>query len=235
MKNITAIVGAAAIALLIGVASPLAASAHAVLNVAQYRVAIGWQFEPSGGDDTYAGTSNAIQVFVDIPTAKNAIGTPVSDLNSDCTKPDFVVTVTVGSTTSSPFCPAPAYDPDTGNGRLDEYDYALTPTAVGTYTFHITGRIHGVAIDRTIASGSSTFDSVADSTSGDFPIAVPPVSALSTKIDAVDGRASIAQSAATSAQSSATAAIVVGGVGVVLALISGLAALVAVRRVRPAT
>ena len=38
---------------------------------------------------------------------------------------------------------APCYDSDTGNGRLDEYDYPLIPTVVGTYTFHIFGTING--------------------------------------------------------------------------------------------
>jgi hypothetical protein len=230
MKRAITVVAASAAALFMGVAATQTASAHAVIPLGQYRVAIGWQFEPVGGDDTYAGSSNAIQVFVDIPTPTNDIGTPVSDLNADCTKPDFTVTVEVGSTTSSPYCPSPAYDPDTGLGRLDEYDYALTPTAVGTYTFHIKGSIHGTPIDKTVASGPSTFDSVAESTSSDFPIAVPPVSALSTKINAVDGRTSTAQSSATSAQNSATAGLIVGIVGVALALISGVVALAALRK-----
>ena len=119
------------------------ASAHFVFTAGKYRIAIGWQNEPSFGTDTYVGEQNAIQVFVDIASADNPKGTPVSTLNADCTHPDFQVTVTVGTTTSSPFCPAPAYDGDTGNGRLDEYDYPVIPTVVGTYTFHIFGTING--------------------------------------------------------------------------------------------
>src|SRR4029077_3665440 len=100
------IVGASFIGALLALATALTASAHAVINVGTYHVAIGWQFEPSTGTVTYVGQPNAIQVFVDIPTAGNPVGNPVSDLNQDCTKPDFQVTVTYGSTTSSPFCPA---------------------------------------------------------------------------------------------------------------------------------
>jgi len=229
VKKTITITAAFVAALFVGVGTARAASAHAVIPLGQYRVAIGWQFEPVGGDNTYAGSPNAIQVFVDTPTPSNDIGTPVSDLNGDCTKPDFTVTVKVGSTTSSPYCPAPAYDPDTGLGRQDEYDYALTPTVPGTYTFHIKGSVHGVPIDQTIASGSSTFDSVAEATSSDFPISVPPVSALSTKIDAVDGRTASAQSSATTAQNSATAGLIVGIVGAALALISGAVAVAALR------
>ena len=126
--------------MLIAFATSLAvASAHYVFTAGKYRIAIGWQNEPAFGTDTYVGEQNAIQVFIDIASADNPKGTPVSTLNQDCTHPDFQVTVTVGTTTSSPFCPAPAYDPDTGNGRLDEYDYALIPTVVGNYTFHIFG------------------------------------------------------------------------------------------------
>ena len=137
------------------------ASAHYVFTAGKYRVAIGWQNEPAFGTDTFVGEQNAIQVFVDIASEDNPKGTPVSTLNQDCTHPDFQVTVTVGTTTSSPFCPAPVYDPDTGNGRLDEYDYALIPTVVGAYTFRIFGSIDGTPINTTVTSGPTTFDSIA--------------------------------------------------------------------------
>ena len=81
------------------------ASAHAVLPVGQYHVAIGWQFEPSSGTVTYVDQANAIQVFIDVPTTSNPVATPVSDLNADCTKPDFQVTATFGTATSSPAVP----------------------------------------------------------------------------------------------------------------------------------
>jgi hypothetical protein len=182
----------------------VAASAHFVFTAGIYRIAVGWQNEPSFGTDTYVGEQNAIQVFVDVASADNPRGTPVSTLNADCTHPDFQVTVTVGTTTSSPFCPAPAYDGDTGNGRLDEYDYPVIPTVVGTYTFHIFGVIKGTAIDHTITSGPTTFDSVADSSSVEFPVAVPAVAAISTKVDAVNQRAA---SALAGAQAASTAAV----------------------------
>jgi hypothetical protein len=230
VKRIITLVAASVAAIFMGLGTSHTASAHAVIPLGQYRVAIGWQFEPTGGSDTYAGTTNAIQVFVDAPIPANDIGNPVGDLNSDCTKPDFTVTVTVGSTTSGAYCPGPVYDADTARGRQDEYDAPITPTAVGTYTFHIKGNIHGVPIDKTIQSGPTTFDSVAESTSSDFPVSVPPVSALSTKIDAVDGRTTNAQNSATSAQNSATTGLIVGIAGAALALISGVVALAALRK-----
>jgi hypothetical protein len=195
---------AVAAATLLALATSFAvASAHYVFTTGRYRIAIGWQNEPSSGSDTYVGAQNAIQVFVDVASASDAHGTPVSTLNQDCTHPDFQVTVTVGTTTSSPLCPAPAYDGDTGNGRLDEYDYPLIPTVVGTYTFHIFGAINGTPIDQSVISGPTTFDSIADASSVEFPVAVPAVAQIATKVNAVNQRAA---SALTSAQDAATTA-----------------------------
>jgi hypothetical protein len=179
------------------------ASAHYVFTAGKYRIAIGWQFEPAGGTDTYVGAPNAIQVFIDVPSASNPIGTPASTLNEDCTHPDFQVTVTVGTTTSSPYCPVPLYDSDTGNGRLDEYDYAVIPTVVGSYTFHIFGIISGVPIDQKVTSGPTTFDSIADSSAVDFPVVLPAAAAVAIKVETVGQRAA---SALASAQSASTAA-----------------------------
>jgi hypothetical protein len=218
---------AATAALLLAFATSFAvASAHYVFTAGKYRVAIGWQFEPAFGTDTYVGEQNAIQVFVDIASADNPKGTPVSTLNADCSHPDFQVTVTVGTTTSSPFCPAPAYDGDTGNGRLDEYDYPLIPTVVGTYTFHIFGSVNGTAIDQTVTSGPTTFDSIADSSAVEFPVAVPAAAQVATKVDAVGQRAgdalASAQSAATTAgnaKSSAASATVLAIIAIVIAVL----------------
>jgi hypothetical protein len=225
--KITLRASAACAAMLLALATSFAvASAHYVFTAGKYRVAIGWQFEPAFGTDTYVGAQNAIQVFVDIASANNPKGTPVSTLNGDCSHPDFQVTVTVGTTTSSPFCPAPAYDGDTGNGRLDEYDYPLIPTVVGNYTFHIFGAINGTPINQTVTSGPTTFDSVADSSSIEFPIAVPATAAIATKVDAVGQRVgnalASAQSAATTAsdaKSSASSATVLAIIAIVIAVL----------------
>ena len=218
---------AAVAGMLLALATSFAvASAHDVFTAGRYRVAIGWQFEPASGTDTYIDTGNAVQVFIDIASAADQHGTPVSNLNQDCSHPDFQVTVAVGSTTSSPFCPAPSYDPDTGNGRLDEYDAPLIPTVVGTYTFHIFGTINGTQIDETVVSGPSTFDSVGDSNAVQFPVAVPSTAEIATKVAAVNQRAAnatasaqTATNAATAAKSSAATATVLAIVAIVIALL----------------
>lgn len=220
MGKLTLRASVASAAMLLALATSFAvASAHYVFTAGKYRVAIGWQFEPAFGTDTYVGAQNAIQVFVDVASAENPKGTPVSTLNQDCSHPDFQVTVTVGSTTSSPFCPAAAYDGDTGNGRLDEYDYPLIPTVVGTYTFHIFGAIDGTPIDKTVTSGPTTFDSIADASSVEFPVAVPGTAAIASKVDAVSQRAADALASAQSATSSASGASVLAIIAIVVAVL----------------
>jgi hypothetical protein len=209
------------------------ASAHFIFAAGKYRIAIGWQNEPSSGTDTYVGEQNAIQVFIDIAPAGDPHGTAVSTLNQDCSHPDFQVTVTVGSTTSSPLCPASVYDADTSRGRLDEYDYALIPTVVGAYTFRIFGTINGTRVDQKITSGPTTFDSVADANAVEFPVAVPGVAQVATKVDTVSQRASSAltsaQTAAANAadaRNSASGATVLAIVALVAAVLLGAANLV---------
>lgn len=210
----------AVVTLLALATSSAVASAHYVFTAGRYRIAIGWQNEPSSGTDTYVGAQNAIQVFIDVAAASDAHGTPVSTLNQDCSHPDLQVTVRVGSTTSSPFCPSSVYDPDTGSGRLDEYDYPLIPTVVGTYTFHIFGSINGTPIDQAITSGPTTFDSIADSSAAEFPIAVPPLAQVATKIDAVNQRAASAAAGAQAAASTAADAKTSAAGAMVLAIIA---------------
>lgn len=211
-------VGALAFALI-----PVIASAHVVFTTGAYRIAMGWQFEPSGGNVTYVGQPNGIQVFIDQPTADNDIGTPVGDLNQDCTHPDFQITVKVGTTTSSPFCLLPVYDADTARGRMDEYGIALTPTKVGDYTFHFFGTIHGTPVDKTFTSGPSTFDTVGDQNAAEFPTAVPAVSDLTTKVNQVGGRAADALTTANNASSSANGATTLAIVALIVAIVLGAA------------
>ena len=62
---------------LVALASSFAvASAHYVFTAGRYRLAIGWQFEPASGTDTYVDAQNAIQVFVDIASAGQSARAP---------------------------------------------------------------------------------------------------------------------------------------------------------------
>lgn len=204
------LVGAVLGAIVVALLASSDASAHEISKAGPYRIAIGWLFEPPSGTVTWVGQPNAVQIFVDKPTSGSEIGDPVGDLNKDCDHPNIQVTVAFGSTTSKPFCPQPAYDPDTGLGRQDEYDATLIPTVAGDYTFHVYGTIHGEKVDHTVKSGPDTFDTVGDASTAEFPTAAPALADVAAKVDQVGARAgdalTAAQAASTDAKSAQSAA-----------------------------
>lgn len=203
-------VGACALAAVfsLGVASLVAA--HVVKQVGPYTVAIGWVKEP-----TYVGEQNAVQVVI-----KDADGNPVDDLSPD----DMTVVVSTGGQDSDPMSLAPTYDEDTGLGIPGDYEAPLIPTAPGDYTFHVSGKIHDTAIDETVTSSESTFDSAVEPIGIQFPDQLPAMGDVVTRIDRVDSRAGSAATSADRAASRASLALVVGGavggVGIVVGLVA---------------
>jgi len=221
------------------------ADAHIVKTFGPYTVALGWVHEP-----TYVGEQNAVQVVI-----KDAAGKAVTDLNDG----DLKVTVAVGGKTSDPLDLLNTFDPDTGLGVPGDYEAPIIPTAPGDYTFHLTGSIHGTAVDETATSSDSTFNSAVDATGIQFPNQLPALTDIVTRLDRIDARLSAspapssgaaaaasaapvdnsavdaATAAAASAQSAANTALLVGGVIGGAGVIIGLAALVlAMRGRRPA-
>jgi hypothetical protein len=202
-------------ALLLSLVVSSAVSAHVVKQFGTYSVAMGWLHEP-----TYVGVENAVQVVV-----KDAGGNPVNDLAPG----DLNVVVSTAGQQTAVLPLQPSFDPDTGLGTPGEYTASLIPTQVGDYTFHLTGSIHGTAVDETSTSSDQTFDSVTAGTDVQFPIKQPAIGDVSTLVGRVDGRATSAQSAAGAAQQAATNAAndasralivgsAVGGLGVLLGL-----------------
>jgi hypothetical protein len=237
---------AAGAALLFALVVASTASAHVVKPFGTYSVAMGWSHEP-----TYVGIENAVQVVV-----KDKDGKPVADLESG----DLKVVISAAGQQTAALPLQPSYDEDTGLGTPGEYDAVLIPTQVGDYTFHLTGSIHGTAVDESVTSSDQTFDSVTTGTDDQFPVKLPALSDLSTLIGRVDGRATGANTAATQAQQAATTAstnatqaesaasrasddagrallvgAVVGGLGVLLGLAGLLVGLFAVRTSRRRT
>jgi hypothetical protein len=221
------------------------ADAHIVKTFGSYTVALGWVHEP-----TYVGEQNAVQVVI-----KDAAGKAVTDLNDG----DLKVTVAVGGKTSDPLDLLNTFDPDTGLGVPGDYEAPIIPTAPGDYTFHLTGSIHGTAVDETATSSDSTFNSAVDATGIQFPNQLPALTDIITRLDRIDARLSAspapssgapaaasaapvddpavvaADAAAASAQSAANNALLVGGVIGSAGVIIGLAALaLAMRGRRPA-
>ena len=217
------------------------ASAHVVKQFGTYSVAMGWLHEP-----TYVGVENSVQVIV-----KDAAGKPVNDLQPG----DLQVVVSTAGQQTAALPLQPSFDPDTGLGTPGEYTASLIPTQVGDYTFHLTGSIHGQAVDETATSSDQTFNSVTAGTDVQFPVKLPALGDLSTLIQRVDGRVTTANTAATQAQQAATqaqqavaaaqqaanqasdnanrallAGVLVGGLGVLLGLAGLIVGLHASRR-----
>ena len=173
-------------AFVLALAISSAASAHVVKQFGTYSVAMGWLYEP-----TYVGVQNAVQVIV-----KDAAGKPVNDLQPG----DLSVVVSTAGQQTAALPLQPSFDPDTGLGTPGEYTVSLIPTQVGDYTFHLTGSIHGQAVDETATSSDQTFNTVTAGTDVQFPIKLPALGDLSTLIQRVDGRVTTAGTTADQAQ-----------------------------------
>lgn len=89
------------------------------------------------------------------------------------------------------------------------YESYFFPTVAGPYTFHIFGTIEGTAIDETFTSSPDGFSEVESAQSGQFPVQFPPM----------DQVADQAQQGADAA-GLVTIALVLGGAGLVVALIA---------------
>jgi hypothetical protein len=201
------------------------AAAHTVQKVGPYTVTIGWLHEP-----TYVGEQNAVQFLV-----HDASG-PVDGLTTDT----LSLVVSTGSKESDPLDFAPTFDPDTGLGMPGEYLAPIIPSAPGAYTFHLKGKLRNQAVDLTVSSGDSTFDSVMSPSGIQFPVPLPAMGDVVTRLNREDARIATAQAAATKTSSRAAEArsaasqaqligLAAGGVGTLV----GLVALVVAFRRRP--
>ena len=197
---------AAMFAMLLGLATP--AFAHEVRKVGAYQLTVGWQHEP-----VYAGTQNAVQIFI-----HDSSGAPVDDLG---TPPSLKVHVIYGSTTSDALDLEPSFDEDTGLGTHGEFDAAITPTEPGNYTFHLTGSIHGQAIDQKFTSGDETFNPVDDPATVEFPTKTPSANQQAAAITRLQATTADAASSASSAKDSASTATTVAIVAIVVAVVLG--------------
>jgi hypothetical protein len=196
--------------------------AHVQEHAGPYSVEIGWLREPA-----YVDQPNAVQA-----TINDAKGDPVLDLGPD----DLKVVVSTGGKSTGALAFEAGFDPADAEGPLGEYDAAIVPTAPGEYSFHITGSIHGSALDVTVGSSDETFDPVVGSDDIEFPDQVPALNEVVTRLDRIDQRIAALPSgagtadvqaaiaAAEDAKASADRAVLVGGalgvIGIVLAIVA---------------
>jgi hypothetical protein len=169
---------------------PLRAAAHVDLDVGdgRYVMEVGFRDEPA-----YLGQPNAIYVQVE---EYGTGGTePVDGLAETLT----AEVSRDGRTLELPLVPQ-------GDGV---YEAAFVPTAVGDYTFRISGTIGEAEIDESVTSGPTTFDSVQPLDAIAFPAPVPdPVQA--------ETAAAEARAAADTARALGIAGLVAGLLGLLI-------------------
>jgi hypothetical protein len=208
------------IAVLIGILLAGIAYAHVVKQAGPYTLEIGWQHEP-----TYVGEANGVQVIV-----HDADENPITDLGTD----DLKVVVSTGDQQTGELTFEPGFDLEEGEGPLGEYNAPIMPTAPGDYTFHLTGAIHGEAIDITVTSSDETFDTVKGTADIQFPTKLPALPDLVTRLDRIDERLSNnvgpSQEAVDAAQQRADLALIVGGGLGLLGVLIGASSLIFGRR-----
>ena len=215
------VAGAFAGSLLLSLAPIVAAHGHTTAS--GFNFVIGWAGEPA-----FVGQPNAAQLFV-----YDADDKPITDIPADA----ISVVVSTGGQDSSSFSLSPAFDVEEGYGTPGEYSADVIPTVPGDYTFHFTGTIHGTAIDVSMTSSDSTFDGVVAPSDLEFPVKQPTLTEVGTRLDRIDGRIDAlqaaapppnaipdAQAAAATAQSQANQALqigaLLGGAGLVIAVIA---------------
>jgi hypothetical protein len=213
-----------AAALLLMLVGAPTASAHSAQEVGTFHVEIGWLTEPA-----LVGQPNAVQL-----TIKDHDEKPLTDLGPD----DLKVVVSTGGRDSDSLSLVAAFDVEEGKGPLGEYDAELIPTSPGDYTFHVTGKIRDAAADLSVTSSDETFDPVVGSSDLEFPVKQPTLTEVGTRLDRLDARIAALQSApapdqraiadvaaaAVSAKQAAEQAllggVLIGGIGVILAVVA---------------
>jgi hypothetical protein len=214
------------------------AAAHDRTDVGTYHVTIGWHVEP-----TFVGQPNAVEV-----TIQDHHDQPVNDLAPG----DLKVVISTADQQTAELPLDPAFDLDEGFGTPGQYTADILPTTTGEYTFHITGSIHAQPVDLEVSSGDQTFEPVTSSSDVEFPVKVPTLADVATRLDRIDGRIETLQASAIDPQQLAdlqagindarnaadratTTGMLVGGAGLVVAAIALVLAWRASRRsARPA-
>jgi hypothetical protein len=215
--------GLAAAVLLVSLTFAPAAAAHAHVHVGDFSLAIGWMNEP-----TFVGQPNGIEVFVEDHDEN-----PVTDLGDE----SLSLVVSTDGQDSPTMALTAAFSIEGGFGTPGQYTAPLIPTTPGAYTLHITGTIHDQAVDVSITSGEETFSSVQGSSDIEFPVKVPSLADVATRLDRIDGRieeiASL-QAAVDDARAAADNAtrmgLLVGGAALVVAVVALWLALRTARR-----
>jgi hypothetical protein len=195
----------ALLAVLVGGAAP--AAAHVSKRSGSFEVELGWAQEPPHADG-----QNAVELIVsDLSGAPVAV--PAGALS--------VAVVYDGDSVTLPL--VPTEDPGT-------LEAPLTPTRPGTYSFRVSGRVHGQQLDVSATCSASTFECVEDSAGPEFPVKDPSAGQLAQRLQSESGRVRRADERADDAQTLAIVALAVGALALGLAAIAVAVALARRRR-----
>jgi hypothetical protein len=129
------------------------AAAHERRTVGPYEFEVGWLNEPA-----FAGLINGLDLTV-TDTRSNK---PVEGLEQTLT-----VDLQTGGLAPLPLTLTARF------GTPGAYDGSFMPTAAGTYTFHIKGKIATLDVDEKFESGPGRFDDVESTTAIQYPTKVP--------------------------------------------------------------
>jgi hypothetical protein len=167
------------------------ALAHETRQVGPYRFVVGWLNEPA-----FQGQPNAATVRVSdtrvTPTPK-----PVEGLERTLT-----IHVVAGGLTET----------YTGTlrtvfGQPGLYALHMFPTASGSYTYRIRGKVEDLEINETFESGPGRFNEVEPLTALQYPAKVPVAGELTQRLEAIERGVAVTQIAAVAAAVLALAAL----------------------------
>ncbi len=167
-------------------------TAHDRKTSGPFQLTIGWGDEPA-----FSGSRNS--VVVALADSGGPLKDPAASLSVEIAFGSERITLPL----------EPAW------GRPHEYRAWLVPTRAGTYTFRITGKVRGQAIDVTSTCAENTFHCVADASEIQFPVKDPSAGQLADRISRALPRAERAADTAVRAERLAIAALALSGLGVV--------------------
>ena len=183
------------------------ASAHVVAKADDLRLEMGWGREPA-----HTGAENFVQV-----TVTDAAGAPVTGFRD----PLAAEVSFGGERVVLSLVPG---------GKPGELRAPLVPTRAGVYSFRVTGRVHGTAVDRSASCSERTFDCVADASDVQFPAQEPTSGQVAQKLARTIPRAERTADEVAAARTLAAAAL--GAAALALALASAGAVVLRRRTVR---
>ena len=216
VARMLAVVGGLTASLVLFDAAP--ASAHVEKTIGPIDLEIGFGTEPA-----YLGEPNSVQVLL------SEHGSPVVDLGDT-----LKVQVSFGGQqTTLPL--EPNFEVG-GDGQPGDYRAWFIPSQAGPYTFELSGSVHGTKINLSVTSGPKTFNEVTDPAEAMFPaVNAPTTQELSTRIEQDSARLTAATTDTASAKSAADDAKTVAIIGVILGLIGIAIAIWALVRARRGT